>query len=133
MVRNKVPRGSLRVIWVSRLIHNDPIVVRKDLPASLRQAVQSSLLTMRARHPEVFKELGASVGFRLKGPDAAFTLGANGAVSDGVAPDAAAILTLKDADVPALADLRDAYQRGTVRIDGDTRVAARLGFLKSLV
>ena len=30
---NKVPRGALRVVWVSRLIPNDPIVVRRDLPA----------------------------------------------------------------------------------------------------
>ena len=72
IVRNKVPRGSLRVIWVSRLIPNDPIVVRKDLPASLRQAVQNSLLTMRARHPEVFKELGASVGGFVKADDARY-------------------------------------------------------------
>lgn len=62
MLKDKALRGSLRVIWVSMLIPNDPIVVRKDLPASLRQAVQRSLLTMRARHPEAFKELGPGVG-----------------------------------------------------------------------
>ena len=33
---NKVPRGGLRVIWVSKLIPNDPIVVRKDMPPSLK-------------------------------------------------------------------------------------------------
>jgi phosphonate transport system substrate-binding protein len=59
---NKVPRGGLRVIWVSKLIPNDPIVVRKDLPASLKSAVRESLLSMRARHPETFKEIGAWVG-----------------------------------------------------------------------
>jgi phosphonate transport system substrate-binding protein len=59
---NKVPRGALRVIWVSKLIPNDPIVVRKDLPASFRSAVQESLTTMRARNPEAFKEIGAWVG-----------------------------------------------------------------------
>jgi phosphonate transport system substrate-binding protein len=69
---NKVPRGSLRGIWVSRLIPNDPIVVRKDLPASLRRAVQESLLTMRARNPEAFKELGASVGGFVKADDAKY-------------------------------------------------------------
>src|SRR5262249_58234131 len=58
----KVPRGGLRVIWVSRLIPNDPIVVRKDLPANLRQAVQESLITMRGRNPDVFKEIGAWLG-----------------------------------------------------------------------
>src|SRR5262252_6307863 len=59
---NKVPRGGLRVIWVSKLIPNDPIVVRKDLPASLKAAVQESLLSMRARDPEAFKEIGAWLG-----------------------------------------------------------------------
>jgi phosphonate transport system substrate-binding protein len=58
----KVPRGGLRVIWVSKLIPNDPIVVRKDLPASLRSAITESLTTMRARNPEAFKEIGAWVG-----------------------------------------------------------------------
>ena len=59
---NKVPRGGLRVIWVSKLIPNDPIVVRKDMPASLRSAIAESLTTMRARNPEAFKEIGAWVG-----------------------------------------------------------------------
>ena len=59
---NKVPRGALRVIWVSKLIPNDPIVVRKDLPASFKSAIQESLTTMRARNPETFKEIGAWLG-----------------------------------------------------------------------
>ena len=59
---NKVPRGALRVIWVSKLIPNDPIVIRKDLPASFKSAVQESLTTMRSRNPEAFKEIGAWVG-----------------------------------------------------------------------
>lgn len=59
---SKVPRGALRVVWVSKLVPNDPIVARKDPPASFRAAVRESLTTMRARHPEVFKEVGASVG-----------------------------------------------------------------------
>ena len=59
---NKVPRGVLRVIWVSKLIPNDPIVIRKDMPASLRSAIQESLTTMKSRHPEAFKEVGATVG-----------------------------------------------------------------------
>ncbi|HEY7037380.1 MAG TPA: phosphonate ABC transporter substrate-binding protein [Methylomirabilota bacterium] len=58
----KVPRGGLRVIWVSKLIPNDPIVVRKDMPASLRSAIAESLTTMKARNPDAFKEIGAWVG-----------------------------------------------------------------------
>src|SRR5262245_59252701 len=65
----KVPRGGLRVIWVSRLIPNDPVVVRKDLPASLRQAVQESLVSMKARHPDTFKEIGAWLGNFVKADD----------------------------------------------------------------
>jgi phosphonate transport system substrate-binding protein len=65
----KAPRGAVRVIWVSRLIPNDPIVVRKDLPANLRQAVQESLITMRGRHPEAFKEIGAWVGGFVRADD----------------------------------------------------------------
>lgn len=59
---NKVSRGALRVIWVSKLIPNDPIVVRKDMPASLKSAIQESLVSMKARHAETFKEIGAWVG-----------------------------------------------------------------------
>jgi len=58
----KVPRSALRVIWVSKLIPNDPIVVRKDMPASLRSAITESLTTMKARNPEAFKDIGAWVG-----------------------------------------------------------------------
>jgi len=68
----KVARGGLRVIWVSRLIPNDPIVVRKDLPTNLRQAVQESLITMRGRNPEVFKEIGAWVGGFVRADDAKY-------------------------------------------------------------
>jgi phosphonate transport system substrate-binding protein len=71
---NKVPRGALRVIWVSRLIPNDPIVVRKDLPASLRQAVQESLVSMKARHPDSFKEIGAWVGAFVKADDSKYQI-----------------------------------------------------------
>jgi phosphonate transport system substrate-binding protein len=58
----KVPRSALRVIWVSKLIPNDPVVVRKDLPASLRSAIQESLTTMKQRQPDAFKEGGSFFG-----------------------------------------------------------------------
>jgi phosphonate transport system substrate-binding protein len=68
----KVPRGALRVIWVSKLIPNDPIVVRKDLPPSLKSAVQESLTSMRSRHPEVFKEIGAWLGNFVQADDSKY-------------------------------------------------------------
>lgn len=58
----KIPRSALRVIWVSKLIPNDPIVVRKDMPPSLRSAITESLTTMKARKPEAFKDIGAWLG-----------------------------------------------------------------------
>jgi phosphonate transport system substrate-binding protein len=69
---NKVPRGALRVIWVSKLIPNDPIVVRKDLPASFKSAVQESLTTMRSRNPEAFKEIGAWLGSFVPADDSKY-------------------------------------------------------------
>ncbi len=69
---NKVPRGALRVIWVSKLIPNDPVVVRKDLPPSLKSAIQESLVSMRSRHPEAFKEIGAWVGNFVSADDAKY-------------------------------------------------------------
>jgi phosphonate transport system substrate-binding protein len=68
----KVPRSALRVVWVSKLIPNDPIVVRKDLPATLRQAIQESLTTIKARHPEVFTQGGAFFGGFVKADDAKY-------------------------------------------------------------
>ncbi len=68
----KVPRGALRIIWVSKLIPNDPIVVRKDLPDSLRQAIQDSLVAMQEKHPEVFATAGSIVGGFQKVDDAKY-------------------------------------------------------------
>jgi phosphonate transport system substrate-binding protein len=69
---NKVARGALRVIWVSKLIPNDPIVVRKDMPPSLKSAIQESLTTMKVRHPETFKEIGAWLGGFVPADDAKY-------------------------------------------------------------
>jgi ABC-type phosphate/phosphonate transport system substrate-binding protein len=70
----KIPRGAVRVIWVSKLIPNDPIVVRKDLPDSLKQAIQQSLTTMKAKNPEVFVAGGAWIGGFVKVDDAAYQI-----------------------------------------------------------
>jgi phosphonate transport system substrate-binding protein len=70
----KVPRGALRVIWVSKLIPNDPVVVRKDLPATLRGAVQESLVTMKARNPEAFAQGGQFFAGFVKADDAKYQI-----------------------------------------------------------
>jgi phosphonate transport system substrate-binding protein len=70
----KIPRGAVRVIWVSKLIPNDPIVVRKDLPETLKQAVQQSLTTMKARNPEALVAGGAWIGGFVKVDDATYQI-----------------------------------------------------------
>ena len=60
-----------------------------------------------------------------------------GRVASGKKADADAILTLADWTVVALvrgeASPQDLHQRGKLRVDGDIRVAHRLGFLKGLL
>ena len=70
----KVPRAALRVIWVSKLIPLDPVVIRKDLPASLRAAIQESLATMKARSPQTFAEGGAFLGGFAKADDSKYQI-----------------------------------------------------------
>ena len=70
----KIPRGTLRVIWVSKLIPNDSIVIRKDLPDSLKQAIQHSLTTMKARTPEAFAAGSAWIGGFVNVDDAAYQI-----------------------------------------------------------
>jgi phosphonate transport system substrate-binding protein len=70
----KIPRGTVRIIWVSKLIPNDPIVVRKDLPDSLKQAIQQSLTTIKTRNPEAFVAGGAWIGGFVKVEDATYQI-----------------------------------------------------------
>jgi phosphonate transport system substrate-binding protein len=70
----KVPRAALRVIWVSKLIPLDPVVIRKDLPASLRKAIQDSLSTMKTRSPQAFVEGGAFLGGFAKADDSKYQI-----------------------------------------------------------
>ena len=58
-----------------------------------------------------------------------------GAITEGKG-EAKATLILSDDDLAALAkgeNLRDLYQHGRIRIDGDPRVAHKLNFFKGLV
>ena len=84
------------------------------------------------------KEVGAVVGLVVTDPEGAWTLDitGEGKVAEGKPSSAAVTLTLTDADLVALAKgetLRDLYQHGRVRLDGDARIAQKLGFWKGLV
>jgi phosphonate transport system substrate-binding protein len=73
-MEGKIPRGAVRVIWVSKLIPNDPIVVRKDLPDNLKQAIQQSFTAMEATNPGAFAAGGAWIGGFVKVDDAKYQI-----------------------------------------------------------
>jgi (3R)-3-hydroxyacyl-CoA dehydrogenase / 3a,7a,12a-trihydroxy-5b-cholest-24-enoyl-CoA hydratase / enoyl-CoA hydratase 2 len=80
-----------------------------------------------AENKALVQEVRAQVTFNVTDPAATkkYELGAG----------TEAILTIADADLPALAsgNIRSLYQHGKLRVDGDVSVAHRLGFLKGLL
>jgi 3-hydroxyacyl-CoA dehydrogenase/3a,7a,12a-trihydroxy-5b-cholest-24-enoyl-CoA hydratase len=80
-----------------------------------------------ADNKQLAAEVRANLTFNVKDPEAskAFALGG----------DVQTVLTIADADLPALAsgNIKSLYQHGKVRIDGDISVAHRLGFLKGVI
>jgi len=96
-----------------------------------------ALVTSR---PEIAKEVDAVVALRTTAPEGAWVLdlaGGKAEVRRGEAKEAAATLTVAGEDLEALArgeaDMQQLYQRGKLRVDGDVRVARRLGLLKGLL
>ncbi|MBK9032249.1 MAG: SCP2 sterol-binding domain-containing protein [Myxococcales bacterium] len=87
-----------------------------------------------AEKPELAKELGAIVLFKLLDPASEWTV-EGAAVSPADFGTAKTTLTLKDEDLAGLAagDVHGLYQHGKIRIDGDVSVAHRIGLLKGLI
>lgn len=54
---NKIKETDVRVIWISSLIPNDPLVVRKDLPVSFRKALQQTLVDVKTKDADSLKSL----------------------------------------------------------------------------
>jgi 3-hydroxyacyl-CoA dehydrogenase/3a,7a,12a-trihydroxy-5b-cholest-24-enoyl-CoA hydratase len=107
--------------------------------AARAPAIFAALEKRLAENPALAGELGAVATFQITAPDAAWTVDlakGPGSVRAGKDPAAAATLTISDEDFTALvqnpAAGRDFFQRGKLRVDGDVRVAQRLGFLKGL-
>ena len=102
-------------------------------------AVIEALREALAARPELAKEVDGVLAIRVTAPESAWALdltAGKAEVRQGAAQGAAATLTLAEEDLVALAkgaaDARDLFLRGKLRIDGDVRVAQRLGFLKGL-
>jgi len=84
-------------------------------------------------------EVGATVQFHVTSPDGAWVVDLTqkpGRVTAGTTESAAAVLTISDDDLEALVKGEESaqvlHQRGKLRVDGDIRVAQRLGFMKGL-
>jgi (3R)-3-hydroxyacyl-CoA dehydrogenase / 3a,7a,12a-trihydroxy-5b-cholest-24-enoyl-CoA hydratase / enoyl-CoA hydratase 2 len=102
-------------------------------------AIFTALADRLAKNPGLAKEVGATLQFNVQNPKASWVvdLTGAGAVREGTDPKAPTTLRVDDADLAALCKdpgrARDLYQHGKLRVDGDVRVAQKLGFLKDLI
>jgi 3-hydroxyacyl-CoA dehydrogenase/3a,7a,12a-trihydroxy-5b-cholest-24-enoyl-CoA hydratase len=106
-------------------------------PQSTRAAaapgVFGSLAARLAGDPELASTLEA-IQFVISDPDGRYAV-AGGTVQQGMTDEPAAVFTLSDQDLEALAggaSAQDFFQRGKLRIDGDVRLARQLGILAGL-
>jgi (3R)-3-hydroxyacyl-CoA dehydrogenase / 3a,7a,12a-trihydroxy-5b-cholest-24-enoyl-CoA hydratase / enoyl-CoA hydratase 2 len=113
-----------------------PAAAAAPKKAAQSPAIVKALGDRFAKTPNLAKEVGAKVGLVVDDKSWLLDLTGNGAITEGSAKGAAITLTLSDDDLVALAkgeNLRDLYQHGRIRIDGDPRVAHKLTFFKGLV
>jgi 3-hydroxyacyl-CoA dehydrogenase/3a,7a,12a-trihydroxy-5b-cholest-24-enoyl-CoA hydratase len=100
------------------------------------QAIFGALGERAAKNPNLLKEVGAVLQFKVDGAEWVVD-GKAGTVKQGTAPKPDTILTLADEDLVALVKgtepPQSLHQKGRLRVDGDVRAAHRLGFLKQLV
>jgi 3-hydroxyacyl-CoA dehydrogenase/3a,7a,12a-trihydroxy-5b-cholest-24-enoyl-CoA hydratase len=91
------------------------------------QAFFAALTKRLADNKNLASEVRAKLTFKVTDPAAEQTFDLGG--------DAITTLTIKDADLPALAagNTKSLYQHGQLRVDGDVSVAHRLGFLKGVI
>jgi NAD(P)-dependent dehydrogenase (short-subunit alcohol dehydrogenase family)/acyl dehydratase/putative sterol carrier protein len=83
---------------------------------------------------------GSIVQFKLSDPDASWVVDASGKfpkVEAGASDKAVAVFSISDDDLAALAkgeaQIKDLYQRGKLRVDGDVKLARELSFLNKLI
>ena len=99
-------------------------------------AIAKALGERLAKTPNLAKEVDAVVQFIVTSPDYAFTADfKTSKITEGTAK-ADVTIKLSDDDLTAIAkgeSLREVYQHGRARIDGDPRIAHKITFLKGLV
>jgi 3-hydroxyacyl-CoA dehydrogenase/3a,7a,12a-trihydroxy-5b-cholest-24-enoyl-CoA hydratase len=103
-------------------------------------AIFKALGERLAQNPALARELAARVQFNLRGSDQSWVVDATtspATVSQGRTQNADAWITLGDDELAAIAadsaQARNLFQRGLLRVDGDVRVAHRLGIFHKLV
>jgi 3-hydroxyacyl-CoA dehydrogenase/3a,7a,12a-trihydroxy-5b-cholest-24-enoyl-CoA hydratase len=102
-------------------------------------AIVKALGERLAKNPSLAKENGALIQLDVTGPESHWVLDftGSGAVREGTEPKATTKLRIDDGDLVALTkdpgQVRDLYQRGKLRVDGDVRPAHKLSFLKDLI
>lgn len=111
--------------------------------AAPRTAVSGAIFTRLAERlrNEAAKNLtGKVVQFTVREPDASWIVdltGGGAKVEQGRSSKAAATFAIADEDLAALAagkaEIRDLYQRGKLRVDGEVRLARELGVLSGLI
>jgi 3-hydroxyacyl-CoA dehydrogenase/3a,7a,12a-trihydroxy-5b-cholest-24-enoyl-CoA hydratase len=103
-------------------------------PTAKAPAFFAALGKRLAEKPELAKELGAIVLFKIVDPGSEWTV-EGAAVSPADFGTAKTTITLKDEDLAGLSagDVYGLYQHGKLRVDGDVSVAHRLGLLKGLL
>ncbi|HZH77041.1 MAG TPA: SCP2 sterol-binding domain-containing protein [Archangium sp.] len=102
-------------------------------------AIFQALGERLTQKPELAREVGAVLQFRLTEPESSWVVNLKDApsVREGKADQADVTLRLSDEDLAALVQdpqaVQRLYQHGKLRLDGDVRMASRLGFLKQLI
>ncbi|MDY7232472.1 peroxisomal multifunctional enzyme type 2 [Hyalangium rubrum] len=121
-------------------VSSKPAGEAPNMGAASAPAIFQALQERLAKSPDQAAGVGALLQFKLTSPEGAWVVDlrtAPGSVKQGTVAEPAATLTLADEELLALVkapeSARELYMKGKLRVDGDTRVAQRLGFLKNLV
>ena len=113
-----------------------------DAPANVEAkapAFFAALTERLSKTPSLAGEVGAVLQFDVTAPEGSWVvdLTGAGAVRRGKDPSASVTFRVGDRDLVSLSRdpsaVRDLYQRGKLRVDGDVRLAQKLAFLKDLV
>ncbi len=98
-------------------------------------AIVAALSERLSKESGLLAELGSSIAFLIGARGFTIDPSKTPALSDGTQGSAGLTIKLSEGDFEELAktgNLRDLYQRGKARLDGDLRVASRVTFLKGL-